>query len=176
MKIPLCRDEVYVQCLFCAIGFTGAGALCWVCDWATPAVWGAIAIVALVLITTIHEAIYYGRSFILDESGFTIILAGYRKKYSWDKITYSNCDNRNEMLCDGEWCYPGVIISAKPINKPAHIAAMTYTRYSHPFSSVFLSYRSEATDNPPSTLKYVATGYVVEKNDIMDSLSRYKSM
>ena len=68
----------------------------------------------------------------------------------------------------GKW--EGVILSAKPISKPVHIGAMTYCRFTHPGTSVFIRFSSPFDRLIRTSAKFVYRGFVAEKDEILSFL------
>lgn len=171
MVISPCKTELQLQCLYWFLGLIAGVYLGWVLAWNPFAASGCIVIVFLTLCDVVHEVIYFGRTFTLDQNGYTISILGYRKFFSWNSVNCLYCDNQNWLLGDSERCNPGVIISIKPIHKPRYLGAMTYCRCYHPFSSVFLAFRTEKIDHPMRTGKQMFTGYIIDRDSIVNVLS-----
>ena len=170
MIIPPCKKQIQQDFVTFLLSLVGGLFLVWALNYNPIAIFTCVIIFLLAIISLCQSALYFGRSFQLDSNGFAISLAGYSKKYPWDKVNCLFCEKCNWRIGDSEWSNPGVIISVKPINKLTSIAPMTYCRYTHPVHSVFLAYKSEKTYDPPSTGKLMHIGYIADKDKLLECI------
>lgn len=138
--------------------------------------WNIVAIVAcvilsiLILILGFADWLYFNRTVILDAYGCTFISFFATKKFSWEDIHLLRTENSSFFFGDSEIPGEGIILSVKPISKPLHIGAMTYCRFTHPSTSVFIRFTSPVDRLKKPTAKLIYTGFVADKKDILSLL------
>lgn len=138
--------------------------------------WNIVAIVVcailsiVILIFGFVDWLYFNRTVILDKYGCTFVSFLSQKKFSWDDIYLLQTENSSFFFGDSEIPGEGIILSAKPILKPLHIGAMTYCRFTHPSISVFIRFISPLEQLNKTTAKFIYTGFVVEKEEILSLL------
>ena len=121
-------------------------------------------------ISSVRDFVYLSRIICLDQSGCTFRVRGYSKQYSWDQLKVQICDENTIKFTDSDTMGPGLQIGPKTMLTSKRIAPMTYCRYRHPFSSVYIRYRTPKDDQRKVTGKTVYHGYTEERDTILDYL------
>lgn len=122
------------------------------------------------LIAGVIDWLYISRKIILDIHGVTFVLKSSTKTFSWEEMQLQYTKNSSFLFGDSEIPGEGVILSTKPISKPAHIGAMTYCRFTHPSTSVFIRFSSELDRLPETSAKFVYRGFAADKSEILKFL------
>lgn len=121
-------------------------------------------------ISSVRDFLYLSRTIFIDQDGCTISVCGYSKKYDWDSLKVQICDEKSFIFSDSDTAGPGLLIGPKTLLTNKIIAPMTYCRYRHPFSSVYIRYRTPKDDQRKVTGKTVYHGYTEERDTILDYL------
>ena len=87
--------------------------------------------------------VLYGRIFVFDETGCTVILGKYKKHYAWSQLKYiqlRSCRNtfypsRTEKKPDER-----MLFSTKPIKVPRSMDFLVYSMYFAPMSGIFVGF------------------------------------
>lgn len=122
------------------------------------------------LIVWLADWTYFSRKIILDIYGCTFISIRTTKKFTWEEINLQYTENASFLFGDSEIPGEGVILSLKPISKPEYIGAMTYCRFTHPSTSVFIRFRSPLDRSNRNYAKFVFRGFVADKDEILNFL------
>lgn len=120
--------------------------------------------------TEIIDWLYLSRKIILDAQGCTFVSSRATKTFTWEEINIQYTKNSSYLFGDSEIPNEGVILSAKPISKPARIGAMTYCRFTHPCVSVFIRFASPLDELKRTAGKFVYMGFVADKEEILSFL------
>jgi len=141
-------------------------------SWNIIAVIGCIIISVFLLIIGGADWLYFNRTVILDAQGCTFTSFFATKKFSWESIYLLRTENSSFLFGDSEIPGEGVILSINPISKPLRIGAMTYCRFTHPSTSVFIrlvtSMDQSKIDRLKNTsAKLIYTGFVADKEEIL---------
>jgi len=164
MRIPKCIDDLRETLVYFIIFLLSEITLYHFLD-------GVLAMLALfllfvaVFIGVATEYLYFGRNITIDSDGCTFSLGKYTKTYKWSQMSVIYCENNSFQFGDCESPAPGIILSGTPIRKPQKIAAMTYCRFKHPLTTVFLRFQNDT--DVPLTGKRIYRGYLVDKERIM---------
>lgn len=118
----------------------------------------------LLFLVGIVDWLYFNKKIILDAHGCTFVSNRVTKSFTWEEIHLQYTENSWFCFGDSEFTGEGVILSCKPISKPAHIGAMTYCRFTHPRSSVFIRFTSPY--DGLATAKFYYKGFVIDKDKI----------
>ena len=113
-----------------------------VLSWNKTAIIVCIVLDIVLLLAGIIDYLYFSRKIILDVSGCSFVSRRATQKYTWRELYVQHTENPPYVFKDGEIPGEGVIISKHPIPKPLRIGAMTYCRFVHPSTSVFISFIS----------------------------------
>lgn len=138
--------------------------------------WNAFVIIVciildfLLLLVGLVDWIYFSRKIILDAYGCTFVSSWGTKKFTWEEIHLQHTENSSFLFGDSEIPGEGVILSAKPISKPVQIGAMTYCRFTHPGTSVFIRFSSPSDRLIRTSAKFLYRGFVAEKDEILSFL------
>lgn len=152
--------------------------LLFVLSWNIIAVSGCIIISVFLLIIGIADWLYFSRTVILDAHGCTFTSFFFTKKFPWESVYLLRTDNSSFFFGDSEISGEGVILSISPISKPLRIGAMTYCRFTHPSTSVFIRLvtpidRLKMDRWKKISAKTIYTGFVADKEEIL-CLLQYK--
>ena len=141
--------------------------LLFVLSWNKVVVIMCIMLSVLILIDGLIDWLYISRKIVLDAYGCTFISTKGTKKFTWEELYLQHTENSSYLFGDSEIPGEGVIISVKPISKPVHIGAMTYCRFAHPRTSVFIRFASPMDSLPKTSAKFVYRGFVADKNEVL---------
>lgn len=122
---------------------------------------GIVLLDFLLGICSIRNLIYFSRTIELGQEGCTFSVWKFHKKYQWNDLTVQLCDDRNFAFRDSDKRGPGLLIRPKTARYRHKMAGMTYCRIMHPFSSVYLRFRSDDAAHKIITGKIVYDGYTV---------------
>ena len=140
--------------------------------------WNVVIIIAciildiLLFIAGFVDWLYFSRKIILDAYGCAFVSLRATKKFTWEEIHLQHTKNSSFLFGDSEIPGEGVILSVKPISKPVHIGAMTYCRFTHPSTSVFIRFSSPFDRIIRTSAKFVYRGFVADKDEMLDFLRR----
>lgn len=123
-----------------------------------------------ILLAGLVDWLYISRKIILDIHGVAFVSKSATKTFSWEEMHLQYTKNSSFLFGDSEIPGEGVILSTKPISKPVHIGAMTYCRFTHPCTSVFIRFSSELDRLPETSAKFVYRGFVADKGEILKFL------
>ncbi len=135
--------------------------------------WNVIVLVVciildcMLLINKIVDWLYFSRKIILDANGCSFVSIISTKKFTWEEINLQHTKNSSFFFGDSEIPGEGVILSSKPISKPMHIGAMTYCRFTHPRTSVFIRFTSDFDRTKKNFAKFVYKGFVADKDELL---------
>ena len=138
--------------------------------------WNIVAIIAcmildvLLLLDGLIDWLYFRRKIVLDAYGCTFVSGRRIKKFTWEEMHLQYTKNSSYLYGDSEIPGEGVILSVKPISKPEHIGAMTYCRFTHPGTSVFIRFSSPFDRLIRTSAKFLYRGFVAEKDEILSFL------
>ena len=171
IEIPACKDDLRIQLFYSVLLIAGQVFLFFVLDWHII----PIIVFALVdlswFVGMVRDWLYFGRSFILDECGCTVVSKGKSQKYAWEDIYLQHTKNTSFTYGDSEIAYDGYILALHPISKPKRLGAMTYCRYTHPRTSVFLRFASTDVDRRIKTAgKVFLRGFVIREEELYSLL------
>lgn len=144
--------------------------LLFVLSWNIVAIVGCIIISILLLISGIVDWLYFKRTVILNAYGCTFISSFATKTFSWESIYLLHTKNSSFFFGNSETHGEGVIISVTPISKPMRIGAMTYCRFTHPATSVFIRFKTPLDESRKTSAKFFYTGFTANKTDILSLL------
>ena len=139
-------------------------------SWNVVVIIGCIILDILLLLVGLVDWLYLSRKIILDAYGCTFVSSRGTKKFSWEEIHLQHTENSSFLFGDSEIPGEGVILSVKPISKPVHIGAMTYCRFTHPGTSVFIRFSSPLDRLIKTSAKFVYRGFVADKDEILSFL------
>lgn len=126
----------------------------------------------LLLVSGLIDVLYFSRKIVLDVYGCTFVSIRAAKKFSWAEIHLQYTINSSFLFGDSEDPGEGVILSLKQISKPAHIGAMTYCRFTHPITSVFIRFTSPLDRLTRTSAKFIYRGFVADKDEIISFLKQ----
>ncbi len=145
-----------------------------VCDWEWPFkqiyIIAVLPIELFLLIDAARNFVYFTRTIVLDCKGCTFSFLGFQRNYKWSDLNVCLCENTHQFNFYDESMGPGVLLCPKEAKCPRKKPAMAFCRHSHPFSSVFLRYKTLEDDERITTGKVHYYGYSVEKNALLDYL------
>jgi hypothetical protein len=132
--------------------------------------WNIVAVIACVVITIFLlidgyiNWTYLNRKILLDATGCTFVSSKTANRFTWDEMYLQHSANSSYLFGDSEIPGEGIILSAHPIHKPTAIGAMTYCRFTHPGTSVFIRFSSPLDASPKNAAKFVYGGFVTDKD------------
>lgn len=135
--------------------------------------WNIIAIIACTIITVFlvldgyTNWLYLNRKILLDNIGCTFISSKTVSKFTWNEIYLQRSENSSYLFGDSEIPGEGIILSAQPIKKPAGIGAMTYCRFTHPSTSIFIRFSSPLDQTKRTAAKFVYGGFIADKDALL---------
>lgn len=171
MKIEPCTDDlisifaIWPVIILCEIGVGISFA------WNSLVLWLIILMDCILLIHSMKEYAYFGRTIIFGQEGVVFTLLGFEKRYEWDRIRVTLCNNDGLLFHDSETGGAGVLLTLRDEKLPKKTAAMTYCRYRHPLTSVFLRFQNSKEEDIVVTGKVIYRGYVVEKSRVLNFLT-----
>ena len=136
-------------------------------SWNIAAIIVCIILDFFLLIVGLVDWLYFSRKIILDAYGCTFVSITATKKFTWEEIYLQHTENSSFLFGDSEIPGEGVILSVKPIAKPAHIGAMTYCRFTHPSTSVFVRFASPFDGLKITHAKFVYIGFIADKDEML---------
>lgn len=138
--------------------------------------WNTVVIVIFIILDIILGVVglidwlYFRRKIVLDAYGCAFVSNRSIRKFAWEEIHLQHTKNSSFFFGDSEIPGEGVILSVKPILKPMHIGAMTYCRFTHPGTSVFIRFASSSDSSRKTTAKFVYSGFVADKDELLGFL------
>lgn len=170
MRVSKCADDFREILVYAVIAIVAEVFLCFVLSWHTIAITiCSILNLALSVVYTV-DLLYLCRIIILDETGCSFAVGKYKKVFSWNEINIQYVNNSSFRFGDSEIPGEGVILSANKISKPRYIGAMTYCRFTHPFTSVFICFGSSPSNIKKNSAKFVYGGFFANRAELMDFL------
>jgi len=138
--------------------------------WNQIVIWGILAMNGVLIGCSVRDIVYFARTINLNCEGCVFSLWGFERRYQWSDVDIHLCREKDFQYSDSEVRGPGLLICPKSAKYSSRMSAMTYCRYFHPFSSVYLRFRSSKDIQPIITGKIVYYGYIVEEKAIVDFL------
>lgn len=138
--------------------------------------WNEVVIIACIILDIfllfvgLVDWLYFSKKIILDAYGCTFASIRATKKFTWEEMHLQYTDNTAFLFGDSEIPGEGVILSANPILKPMHIGAMTYCRFTHPSTSVFIRFTSPFDVLTRTSAKFVYGGFVADRDEVLGYL------
>lgn len=172
MEVSGSLDDLRQLLVFAILALIAQVFLLFVLSWNEVVIIVCIILDFLLLIVGLVDYLYLNRKIILDVYGCTFVSNRATKKYTWEEINLQHTENALFFFGDSEIPGEGVILSVKPISKPVHIGAMTYCRFTHPSTSVFIRFASPFDRLKRTSAKFVYRGFVAEKDEILSFLRR----
>lgn len=170
MRICKCVDDFREMLVYAVLAIAAEVYLCFVLSWHTAAIVGCAVLNLVMFIGYTVDFLYLCRTILLDKTGCSFAVGKYQKIYTWQEINIQHVKNASFLFGDSEISGEGVILSTHKIAKPKYIGAMTYCRFTHPFSSVFIRFGSDPGDRKKKSAKYVYGGFYAERSELMDFL------
>lgn len=170
MKISPCEDDIisvvaiWPVIIVAEVIFLATG------ERSTFFIVGIVLLDFLLGICSVRDLIYFSRTIELGQEGCTFSVWKFHKKYQWNDLTVQLCDDRNFAFRDSDKSGPGLLICPKAAKYCRKMAGMTYCRIMHPFSSVYLRFRSDDAAHKTITGKIVYDGYTIEKEKALEYL------
>ena len=170
MEIYGSLDDLRELLVYDILGVIALVFLLFVTSWNVVVIIGC-CISEVVLVTTgVIDRLYLKRKIVLDAQGCTFVSSRATKKFTWEEINIQYTKNSSYLFGDSEIPNDGVILSAKPISKPARIGAMTYCRFTHPCVSVFIRFASPLDELKRTAGTFVYMGFVADKGELLGFL------
>ena len=168
MKIGYCKDDIMVLLLGVLPLSFAAAILCgYEMGWSISSLIVCSSMLLLTCLLIAPNILYFSRTILLAKDGVTISIWKYQKYYLWSDLTVNYCQN-DHGICIDDWAKPGLLITAIPFRKASIFTAQPACIYTHPMRSVFLRFQSD--DTSYLTGKLVHTGYVIEKEALLEFL------
>ena len=171
MVIKPCEDDlislfaIWPVIILCEVFAAVAGSF-------NPLFIGGMIVLDICLgISSLRDYVYLGRTIYIDREGCTFRVLGYSKKYNWDSLNVQICHADTFRFSDSDIAGPGLLIGPKAMRNSKHIAPMTYCRYRHPFSSVYIRYRTPKDDLRKVTGKTVYSGFTEDRRILQEVLA-----
>ena len=168
MKFNYCKEDLMVL-LLGLLPMSVAAAICcaYLSGWDYVVVIACVSVLSIALLLIVPSILYFSRTILLAGDGVTISIWKYQRHYLWSELTVRYCQNNRGISID-DWARPGLLITAVPFRKTGFFTAQPTCMYTHPMRSVFLRFKTDDTDY--MTAKVVYTGYVIEKEEILEFL------
>lgn len=172
MEILGCADNFQESLLGLLLIIISEVFLCFAVLWNEIAVFLCVMLDIFIFIIYLVDWFYFSRKIIINETGCTFSSKMRSKKYTWQEINIKYIDNTRFLFGDSEIPCKGIILSAKPISKPAYIGAMTYCRFTHPRISVFVQFGtpSDILKSKRTSAKFIYGGFCANRSELMDFL------
>jgi len=169
MEISGSTDDLREQLVFVFLTVIAQAFLLFVLSWNKVAI--VICVILDIILATVClvDWLYLRRKIILDANGCTFVSIRAAKKFTWKEMHLQHLENSSFLFGDSEIPGEGIILSTKPISKPAYIGAMTYCRFTNPCVSVFIRFASPA-DVKRAAAKFVYQGFVADKHEVLPFL------
>lgn len=145
--------------------------LLFVLSWNKVVIIVCVILDILLLIVGFVDWLYLNRTIVLDEYGCTFASIWSTKKFAWEEIQLQYTKNLSFLFADSEIPGEGVILSVKPVPKSVHIGAMTYCRFTHPSTSVFIRFASPLDRLKTTSAKFVYGGFSADKDELLGLLN-----
>ena len=163
-------NDLRQQLVFAILAVIAQVFLLFALSWNVVVIIVCIILDILLLLVGLVDWLYFSRKIILDAYGCTFVSSRGTKKFTWEELHLQHTENSSFLFGDSEIPGEGVILSAKPISKPMHIGAMTYCRFTHPGTSVFIRFSSPFDRLIRTSAKFLYRGFVAEKDEILSFL------
>lgn len=172
--MEVCGDVVDLRQLlvFAILAAIAQVFLLFALSWNEVVIIVCIILDVLLFIVGLVDWLYFSRKIILDAYGCAFVSLRATKKFTWEELHLQHTENSSFLFGDSEIPGEGVILSVKPISKPVHIGAMTYCRFTHPCTSVFIRFSSSFDRLTRTSAKSVYRGFVADKDELLDFLRR----
>lgn len=167
MEISSCNDDLKELLFFYILAIMAEVFLCTAVFWKVIAITACVMLDIILSIDYLINWLYLSRKIILDEFGCTYVTNRGSKKFAWKDIYMQHVANASFLFGDSELSGEGVILSTKPISKPAHIGAMTYCRFTNPRTSVFIRFESSYDNLKRTVAKFTYQGFTANKCDFL---------
>lgn len=167
MEISNCIDDFRELLVYLVLVIIAEVFLCFVVSWNTVAMIACIILDIFLAIYYRIDWLYLSKKIILDENGCTFISGGGTKGFTWKELYLQHIENESFLFGDCEIPSEGIILSSKPIAKPAYIGPMTYCRFTNPSTSVFIRFTSSSDKFKKTAAKFVYRGFTANKSDVL---------
>ena len=167
MEISSNSDDLKELLFFQILATLGQLFFLYLLDWHIFAIIACIIITILILIGMIIDRLYLNKKIILDQYGCTFVWKKKTRIFSWEDIHLQYVENSAFLFGDAEIPGAGIILSSKPISKLKHIGAMTYCRFTHPITSVFVRFTSSQNDLKRTSSHFLFGGFAANKEEII---------
>lgn len=134
-----------------------------------------LTITIIILVGLLRIFMAYGRTFLFDETGCTVIWGKYRKCYRWSELKAYEYQNRQNYVFFGKrnWEAPDVIVlfsskEQKP-RKPKWLGVEEYCLWFHPLSCIFVGYFRAEHESSPNSDEI----YLVQKEELLAKLAEW---
>jgi len=121
--------------------------------------WIFIVLTVFLFCISVHLCVFYGRTFLFDETGCTVILGKYKKHYAWSQLKYVQLrDCRNTFYYSRTEVRPEerMIFSTKPLKFPRFIDVLSDAFWFHPLSCIFVGFYVYPQDTTAGGRVYIA--------------------
>lgn len=172
MKISPCEDDIisvvaiWPVIIVAEVIFLATG------ERSTFFIVGIVLLDFLLGICSVRDLVYFSRTIELSQEGCAFSVWKFHKKYQWNDLTVQLCNDENFAFRDSDKRGPGLLICPKAAKYRHKMAGMTYCRIMHPFSSVYLRFRSDEDAHKTVTGKIVYDGYTIEKEKALEYLKQ----
>lgn len=171
MKIKPCTDDIISVFSIWPVIILCEMFISFTYNWNKYVMSGLLIMNGILGISSMRDIVYFARTIVLDCEGCAFSILGFKKRYKWSDLNMHLCENDNIQYSDSEARGPGLLIYPRNAKYFRRIAAMTYCRYFHPFSSLYIRFKALKKGRQIVTGKVVYYGYVVEKKVLLDYLS-----
>lgn len=171
MKIQNCTKDLWGQLFYYVLAVIAEVFILVVCEYQCVILLVCLLLDVCLVASWVIDWCYFGRKIILDKKGCTFIRNKSRNTFDWAEVNVQYYSNNRYSFGDAEEPGEGIILSVNPIRKPEHIAAMTYCRFSHPATSVFIRFDSKLCNSTHNTAKFVYKGFYAQKCELLDFLT-----
>ncbi len=170
MEIYKCTDDLQEVFFSDILAIIGVIFLCSALSWNIIAIVASAAIILMTFVGTFIDWLYLSRRIVLDEVGCTFISGKRKKRFTWQEMNVQYVDELSVLFADCEIAGDGVIISANPISKSTYIGAMTYCKFTHPFTSVFIRFGPSPENIKKAAGKFIYGGFFQNRSDLRNYL------
>lgn len=158
---------VVILCeLFCCTAMNGNG---WF-------LYGILILNILLIFASAKDCLYFGRVITLSSNGAEVSFLRYRKHYAWQDVEIHFYNPLRTHYFDSEEPSSGIVIMFHGQYNIGKKAPMTFCRYHHPFSSVFIRFDSDKNRKTIIYGKTVYKGYLASKSEIIDYLTSVRAL
>lgn len=112
-------------------------------SWAPAVVWGCLVLFILGFLVGLRDVLYFARMVTLDQSGCTFSLFRFQRTYSWKDLEVRLCSGHGPKFHDSDPGGAGILIHPRASRYGRRMAPMTWCRWHHPGTSVFLRFPDE---------------------------------